>query len=78
MIRLAKHECHKRVESDYVERSLQAYGQAGRECTRCAARDEVGELGAHRSPGVIVREKFMGRSSYLCPVCQPSPRNGRW
>ncbi|GAA4835054.1 bifunctional DNA-formamidopyrimidine glycosylase/DNA-(apurinic or apyrimidinic site) lyase [Garicola koreensis] len=64
--------------SGYFERSLQAYGQAGRECARCAARVEVGALSSARSPGVIVREKFMGRSSYLCPVCQPRPRNGRW
>lgn len=56
--------------SGYFDRSLQAYGQAGRECSRCAV--------AGRSAGVIQRAKFMGRSSYWCPVCQPRPRNGRW
>ena len=64
--------------SGYFECSLQAYGQAGQTCARCAARGKAGELSAHRSPGVIVREKFMGRSSYLFPVCQPRPRNGCW
>lgn len=51
-------------ESGYFERSLQVYGQDGRECTACAAS--------------IRRDKFMGRSSYWCPRCQPRPRNGRW
>ena len=64
--------------SGYFERSLQAYGQAGQACGRCLQRHHAGELSSARSPGVIVREKFMGRSSYLCPVCQPRPRNGRW
>ena len=64
--------------SGYFDRSLHAYGQAGRECTRCAAQQATGESDAPSSPGVIVREKFMGRSSYLCPVCQPRPRRGRW
>ena len=64
--------------SGYFDRSLHAYGQAGAECARCAAQQESGELDARRSPGVIVREKFMGRSSYRCPVCQPRPRSGRW
>ncbi|GAA1170286.1 bifunctional DNA-formamidopyrimidine glycosylase/DNA-(apurinic or apyrimidinic site) lyase [Nesterenkonia xinjiangensis] len=56
--------------SGYFSRSLQAYGQAGGECSRCAVDG--------RSAGVIQRAKFMGRSSYWCPVCQPRPRNGRW
>lgn len=64
--------------SGYFERFLQVYGQAGRECSRCAAQQDASELDARRSTGVIVREKFMGRSSYLCPVCQPKPRSGRW
>lgn len=51
--------------SGYFDRSLNAYGQAGQPCRRCHS-------------GVISREKFMGRSSYWCPVCQPRPRTGRW
>ncbi|WP_300345045.1 bifunctional DNA-formamidopyrimidine glycosylase/DNA-(apurinic or apyrimidinic site) lyase [Nesterenkonia sp.] len=64
--------------SGYFERSLEVYGQAGRPCSRCAQQHSAGELDARRSPGVIRREKFMGRSSFLCPVCQPRPRRGRW
>lgn len=48
-------------ESGYFDRSLAAYGQAGEPCPRCG-----------RS---IVREPFMGRSSYSCPRCQPRPRH---
>lgn len=51
-------------QSGYFDRSLHAYGQEGRPCDRCGA--------------IIVREPFMNRSSYRCPVCQPRPRNGRW
>ena len=54
--------------SGYFVRSLEAYGRTGEPCRRCA--DEG------RS-GVIRREPFMGRSSYLCPVCQARPRNAR-
>ena len=43
-------------ESGYFARSLNAYGLAGQPCARC------------ETP--IVREKFMNRSSYSCPVCQ--------
>ncbi|MEO7078700.1 MAG: zinc finger domain-containing protein, partial [Rhodococcus sp. (in: high G+C Gram-positive bacteria)] len=50
-------------ESGYFDRSLDAYGQEGRPCSRCG------------SP--IRREKFMNRSSYSCPTCQPRPRNTR-
>lgn len=50
--------------SGYFDRSLEVYGQAGQECSRCAS--------------VIRRERFMNRSSYWCPVCQPRPRAGRW
>lgn len=46
--------------SGYFARSLNAYGQAGRPCPRCAT--------------LIVREKFMNRSSYFCPRCQQQPR----
>lgn len=50
-------------ESGYFDRSLDAYGQEGLPCSRCG------------SP--IKREKFMNRSSYSCPRCQPRPRNTR-
>lgn len=46
--------------SGYFDRSLAAYGQAGRPCRRCGTP--------------IVREHFMNRSSSLCPKCQPAPR----
>ncbi len=44
----------------YFERSLSAYGRAGRPCHRCGAP--------------IRREPFMNRSSFSCPRCQPPPR----
>lgn len=47
-------------ESGYFDRSLDAYGQEGEPCRRCGT--------------VIRREKFMNRSSYYCPKCQPRPR----
>jgi formamidopyrimidine-DNA glycosylase len=47
-------------ESGYFDRSLDAYGREGEPCRRCGA--------------VIRREKFMNRSSYYCPKCQPRPR----
>jgi formamidopyrimidine-DNA glycosylase len=43
-------------ESGYFERSLAVYGREGEPCPRCGT--------------AIVREPFMGRSSYLCPDCQ--------
>lgn len=46
--------------SGYFDRSLAAYGQAGRPCRRCGTP--------------IRREQFMNRSSYSCPRCQPRPR----
>lgn len=46
-------------ESGYFERSLDAYGREGEPCRRCGA--------------VIRREKFMNRSSFSCPRCQPRP-----
>jgi formamidopyrimidine-DNA glycosylase len=55
--------------SGYFERSLNAYGREGLPCRRCAAAGRVSRL---------LREQFMNRSSYTCPVCQPRPRNGRW
>lgn len=51
--------------SGYFDRSLHAYGQEGQYCSRCLD-------GGRES--VIVREKFMNRSSYLCPQCQRRPR----
>jgi formamidopyrimidine-DNA glycosylase len=50
-------------ESGYFDRSLDAYGQEGLPCSRCG------------SP--IRREKFMNRSSYSCPKCQPRPRESK-
>ncbi|MDT5012912.1 MAG: formamidopyrimidine-DNA glycosylase [Mycobacterium sp.] len=47
-------------ESGYFDRSLDAYGREGMACRRCGA--------------VIRREKFMNRSSFYCPRCQPRPR----
>ena len=47
-------------ESGYFERSLDAYGREGEPCRRCGA--------------VLRREKFMNRSSFYCPKCQPRPR----
>lgn len=51
-------------ESGYFDRSLAVYGQADRPCPRCGAS--------------IRRDAFMNRSSYTCPVCQPTPRNAHW
>jgi len=48
-------------QSGYFERSLAAYGREDEPCRRCGAP--------------IHREKFMNRSSYSCPRCQPRPRN---
>jgi formamidopyrimidine-DNA glycosylase len=50
-------------ESGYFERSLDAYGREGEPCRRCGA--------------VLRREKFMNRSSFYCPKCQPRPRARR-
>jgi formamidopyrimidine-DNA glycosylase len=47
-------------ESGYFDRSLDAYGREGLSCRRCGA--------------VMRREKFMNRSSFSCPRCQPRPR----
>ncbi|SOJ54354.1 Formamidopyrimidine-DNA glycosylase 1 [Mycobacterium simulans] len=47
-------------ESGYFDRSLDAYGREGENCRRCGA--------------VMLREKFMNRSSFYCPRCQPPPR----
>ncbi|BAV40962.1 DNA-formamidopyrimidine glycosylase [Mycobacterium ulcerans] len=47
-------------QSGYFDRSLDAYGREGEHCRRCGA--------------VMRREKFMNRSSFYCPRCQPRPR----
>ncbi|MDI3314288.1 MAG: DNA-formamidopyrimidine glycosylase [Mycobacterium sp.] len=47
-------------ESGYFHRSLDVYGREGEPCRRCGA--------------AIRREKFMNRSSFYCPKCQPRPR----
>ena len=47
-------------ESGYFDRSLDAYGREGESCRRCGA--------------VMRRERFMNRSSFYCPKCQPRPR----
>ncbi len=47
-------------ESGYFDRSLEAYGQEGRPCSRCQS--------------TIRRVPFANRSSYFCPRCQPVPR----
>jgi len=47
-------------QSGYFDRSLNVYGREGRNCYRCGA--------------AIRRDKFMNRSSYYCPRCQPRPR----
>ncbi len=50
-------------QSGYFDRSLNVYGRADRGCRRCGA--------------VIRRERFMNRSSFFCPRCQPRPRARR-
>ena len=47
-------------ESGYFDRSLHAYGREGEPCDRCGTP--------------LVRAAFMNRSSFFCPVCQPTPR----
>jgi formamidopyrimidine-DNA glycosylase len=50
-------------ESGYFDRSLNAYGQEGRPCGRCATP--------------IRRDSFMNRSAFSCPGCQPLPAGAR-
>jgi len=50
---------HTDGEAGYFERSLAVYGRAGQPCQRCGRP--------------IVREPFMGRSSFRCPRCQRLP-----
>ncbi|WP_232677870.1 bifunctional DNA-formamidopyrimidine glycosylase/DNA-(apurinic or apyrimidinic site) lyase [Nocardioides sp. R-C-SC26] len=47
-------------QSGYFDRSLSAYGQEDRPCSRCGTP--------------IRRVAFMNRSSYFCPTCQKAPR----
>lgn len=51
-------------DSGYFERSLAVYGRAGKPCRRCGTP--------------VTREKFMNRSAFSCPRCQPRPRRARW
>jgi formamidopyrimidine-DNA glycosylase len=51
-------------QSGYFDRSLAVYGREGEPCPRCGAP--------------VSRERFMNRSSFRCPRCQPRPRRGRW
>lgn len=50
-------------ESGYFSRSLDVYGRVGGPCSRCGTP--------------IVREQFMNRSSFFCPLCQKAPRTRR-
>ncbi|MGM7669991.1 bifunctional DNA-formamidopyrimidine glycosylase/DNA-(apurinic or apyrimidinic site) lyase [Microbacterium sp. A93] len=56
-------------ESGYFDRSLNVYGRAGRPCPRCAAEGR---------DSLILKDRFMNRSSAYCPRCQPVPRRARW
>ena len=47
-------------QSGYFDRSLDVYGREGEPCHRCGA--------------MIRRSRWMNRSAYWCPVCQPAPR----
>lgn len=50
-------------ESGYFDRALHVYGRAGEPCDRCGTP--------------IRRDRFMNRSAYTCPRCQPRPRRAR-
>lgn len=51
-------------ESGYFDRSLAVYGQEDKPCPRCG--------------GPVRRGRFMNRSAFSCPRCQPLPRRARW
>jgi formamidopyrimidine-DNA glycosylase len=51
-------------ESGYFSTSLAVYGREDQPCPRCG------------SP--VRRDRFMNRSAFSCPRCQPRPRRGRW
>jgi formamidopyrimidine-DNA glycosylase len=55
---------HVNGQSGYFELALAVYGRAGQPCPRCGTP--------------VRRDKFMNRSSFSCPKCQPRPRRGRW
>jgi formamidopyrimidine-DNA glycosylase len=48
-------------QAGYFAHSLHAYGRQGTPCDRCGT--------------MMVRERFMNRSSHRCPSCQRAPRN---
>ncbi len=50
-------------QSGYFDRSLEVYGREGEPCSRCGTP--------------IRRVRFMNRSSFFCPACQPAPRQPR-
>ncbi|MGH3096742.1 MAG: bifunctional DNA-formamidopyrimidine glycosylase/DNA-(apurinic or apyrimidinic site) lyase [Streptosporangiales bacterium] len=50
-------------ESGYFDRALHVYGRADEPCDRCGTP--------------IRRDRFMNRSAYTCPRCQPRPRRAR-
>jgi formamidopyrimidine-DNA glycosylase len=56
-------------DSGYFDRSLDVYGRAGQPCRRCARQGRE---------SMIVKARFMNRSSAYCPHCQPVPRRARW
>jgi formamidopyrimidine-DNA glycosylase len=51
-------------ESGYFSTSLAVYGREDRPCPRCGTP--------------VRRDRFMNRSAFSCPRCQPRPRRGRW
>ncbi|RJK98246.1 bifunctional DNA-formamidopyrimidine glycosylase/DNA-(apurinic or apyrimidinic site) lyase [Vallicoccus soli] len=48
-------------ESGWFDRSLDAYGRGGEPCRRCGTP--------------VRRDRWMNRSAYWCPTCQPWPRD---
>ncbi len=48
-------------ESGWFDRSLDAYGRGGEPCRRCGTP--------------VRRDRWMNRSAYWCPRCQPWPRD---
>jgi formamidopyrimidine-DNA glycosylase len=51
-------------QSGYFARELQVYDRVGEPCSRCGTP--------------IRRDRFMNRSSFTCPRCQPRPRRPHW
>jgi formamidopyrimidine-DNA glycosylase len=50
------------LSQDASQNPFRVYGKAAAPCPRCAA--------------AIVREKLLGRSTFLCPTCQPLAAGG--